>query len=194
MSRRAEFTAQTKRILAARTGHRCSFPGCLQVTSGPSADGPDKHINLGEACHIRGAKKGSKHYDPSMSPEQRSDFIYGIWMCGKHHRVSASIEGLPGIGKFDPASRRSRPRRRAGWCLPQRVPARDTGHLPGAIGRQPGPRRRGSGGCALSPYRRAGFRDVVASLYRKRRKRLGVWLPASSRNHQSHLSCRTRLG
>lgn len=92
MSRRDEFTAQTKRILAARAGHRCSFPGCLQVTSGPSADGPDKHVNLGEACHIRGAKKGSKRYDPSMSPEQRSDFTNGIWMCGKHHHLIDSDE------------------------------------------------------------------------------------------------------
>ncbi len=51
---RDEFSAGTKRNLAARAGHVCSFPGCNRPTSGPSAEAAAA-VNLGEACHISAA-------------------------------------------------------------------------------------------------------------------------------------------
>ncbi len=36
-SGRDNFSAKTRRDLAARAGHVCSFPGCNQPTSGPGA-------------------------------------------------------------------------------------------------------------------------------------------------------------
>ena len=62
---RDEFSPKTKRALAARAGHVCSFPGCTQHTSGPTAEAPDKSVNLGEACHISAAASGpgARRYD-----------------------------------------------------------------------------------------------------------------------------------
>ncbi len=83
-SNRDEFTAKTKRDLAARAGHVCSYPGCLQPTSGPSAEAEDASVNLGEACHICAAAPGGPRYDPSMTKAERGSIDNGIWMCCNH--------------------------------------------------------------------------------------------------------------
>ncbi len=93
-SSRDEFSAKTKRDLAARAGHVCSFPGCRHPTSGPSAEAPDASVNLGEACHIRAAASGpgARRYDPSMSSAERSSIDNGIWMCRTHAKLIDSDE------------------------------------------------------------------------------------------------------
>ena len=65
-SSRDEFSAKTKRDLAARAGYVCSFPECGRPTSGPSAETPDASVNLGEVCHIAAAASGAgaRRYDP----------------------------------------------------------------------------------------------------------------------------------
>ena len=40
MSNRDEFSKETKLAVALRASHLCSFPGCLQLTAGPSDEAP----------------------------------------------------------------------------------------------------------------------------------------------------------
>ena len=82
---RDDFTANTKRILAARTGHRCSKPGCPHSTVGPGSK-ENTIINIGVAAHITAASTGTlekpaPRYDKTLTREQRRDISNGIWLC-----------------------------------------------------------------------------------------------------------------
>jgi hypothetical protein len=77
-----EFSSATKRSLALRAGYRCSL--CKGPTVGPSDESPTATTNIGVAAHICEASPGSKRFDASMSPEQRSDISNGIWLCSDH--------------------------------------------------------------------------------------------------------------
>lgn len=82
---RDDFTANTKRILAARTGHRCSNPGCPHSTIGPGSK-ENTIINIGVAAHITAAspgtpEKAAPRYDKTLTREQRRDISNGIWLC-----------------------------------------------------------------------------------------------------------------
>jgi hypothetical protein len=81
-SARDDFSATVKRDLAARVNLRCSNPECNAQTSGPQIDS-NKALNVGVAAHIAGAAKGkgSKRYDPNMTPQQRAGISNGIWLC-----------------------------------------------------------------------------------------------------------------
>jgi hypothetical protein len=80
MAVRDNFFAATRRLLAARAGHRCSNPGCMRPTSGPALD-ETKAIDVGEAAHITAAARGGKRFDESLTPEERSAESNGIWLC-----------------------------------------------------------------------------------------------------------------
>jgi len=80
MTKRDDFSAKTKRTLAARVGHRCSNPGCMRPTSGPALDGC-RSVNVGQAAHITAAAHGGKRYDSSINPEERGADANGIWLC-----------------------------------------------------------------------------------------------------------------
>ena len=90
--RRLEFSAKTKRILAARVGYRCSNPSCKVISTIGPGDGPDEVVILGEAAHIVGAIQGGKD---SLSPraDRRKDPDYiksvdnGIWLCRNCHKL-----------------------------------------------------------------------------------------------------------
>ncbi|WP_242672738.1 MULTISPECIES: hypothetical protein [Citrobacter freundii complex] len=84
MGNRDNFSANVKRTLANRVGHRCSFFGCNQVTTGPDISNPMGAINSGIAAHITAAADGGPRYDKSLTPQQRSDISNGIWMCEYH--------------------------------------------------------------------------------------------------------------
>lgn len=84
---RADFPKRTKVALALRANYRCSFPGCGLPTSGPSEEGPDKTLSLGDASHIHAASEGGPRYLSTMTPEQRSDIQNGIWLCALHNRL-----------------------------------------------------------------------------------------------------------
>jgi hypothetical protein len=83
---RDEFSSSVKRALAERAGYRCSFPGCDAETIGPSDEGEDATSNTGTAAHISAASsgKGSRRYNASLTPEQRSSIENGLWCC-RHH-------------------------------------------------------------------------------------------------------------
>lgn len=79
---RDEFSEDVKRKLAGRAGHHCSNPNCKQQTSGPS-EAAKAVTNVGVAAHITAASEGGPRYNPSLTPEQRSDIENGIWLCQK---------------------------------------------------------------------------------------------------------------
>src|ERR1700721_559787 len=83
---RDDFPQSVKDALADRAGNCCSFPGCDASTSGPSSESPTAVANTGTAAHISGAApgKGSRRYDPSLTPEQRKSIENGIWCCRSH--------------------------------------------------------------------------------------------------------------
>lgn len=86
MSKRDDFSSKTKRQLADRSNHRCSFPDCPQITSGPSDESPAGVNNVGVAAHIHGAAsgRGSRRYLSAMSSQERRDITNGIWLCATH--------------------------------------------------------------------------------------------------------------
>jgi hypothetical protein len=80
MSKGPDFLKDTVDTLAKRAAQLCSRPDCQKITSGPHSE-EAKAINLGEAAHIKGARLGSKRYDPSMTDEERRHILNGIWLC-----------------------------------------------------------------------------------------------------------------
>jgi len=80
MSESPDFTQKTKDTLAKRAGQTCSNPECRKPTSSAHSE-DDKAINLGEAAHIRAARKGQARYDPNMTDGKRSLISNGIWLC-----------------------------------------------------------------------------------------------------------------
>ena len=79
-SARDDFSAATRRTLAARVGYRCSNYDCGRQTSGPAID-ETKAVDVGEAAHITAAARGGKRYDASLTHEQRRAELNGIWLC-----------------------------------------------------------------------------------------------------------------
>ncbi len=93
-SKRDDFPEKVKRAMAARAGYVCSFPGCIQPTSGPSDESPSASVNVGEACHIKAAASGpgARRIDPSMTSSERKSIDNGIWMCRNHAKLIDSDE------------------------------------------------------------------------------------------------------
>lgn len=84
VKRADDFPENVRKTVAARAGHRCSFPFCGQTTSGPAQQHAEKSINSGCAAHITAASPGGARYDETMSSEERKDITNAIWMC-RHH-------------------------------------------------------------------------------------------------------------
>lgn len=84
MNKRDDFTERTKKALANRAGHQCSFRGCTCPTSGPSEESDEATISIGIAAHIHAAAPGGRRYLASMSPEERKHISNGIWLCANH--------------------------------------------------------------------------------------------------------------
>lgn len=82
MGTRDDFSAATRRTIAARAGYRCSNPDCRALTAGPGT-APDTSVNLGVAAHITAAARGGPRYDEQMSPGERVSVPNGIWACRK---------------------------------------------------------------------------------------------------------------
>jgi hypothetical protein len=84
MSNRDEFPERTKKAVALRASHRCSFSECFQPTAGPSDESPEAVTMIGKAAHIQAAAPGGRRYIESMTPEERSDISNAIWLCATH--------------------------------------------------------------------------------------------------------------
>ncbi len=94
-SKRDDFTAPTKRLLAQRVGWLCSNPECTKPTVGPQKGGPGA-VNVGVAAHITAASEGFARYDPNMTPDERKAPDNGIWLCSTHaHLIDYDVKTYP---------------------------------------------------------------------------------------------------
>src|SRR5690606_7376714 len=86
---RAEFPSYVRQALAARVNNRCCFPGCSQITSGPSAESDTSKANTGIVCHIVPATQSARarRHDPNVTAEQRALPSNGIYMCRVHGKL-----------------------------------------------------------------------------------------------------------
>lgn len=84
MTRDADFSEATKRIIAKRAGYRCSFPSCGRTTIGPGS-APDQVEQTGHAAHIFAATDGEgPRGTGGLSSADRKKPENGIWMCATH--------------------------------------------------------------------------------------------------------------
>lgn len=81
---RDDFSAPVRRAVAARANYHCSFPDCLNITTGPSQESDDAVSRTGAAAHINAASPGGKRYLVSMTQEDRKSINNAIWMCSYH--------------------------------------------------------------------------------------------------------------
>ncbi len=84
---RDDFTPTTVRRLAQRAGYICAYPGCRQLTVGPSEDRASGLTMVGVAAHITAAAKGGPRFDKDLEPEERADESNGVWMCQIHGKL-----------------------------------------------------------------------------------------------------------
>lgn len=92
---RYEFTAKTKKEIAARAGYRCSFIGCNTLLIGPNGD---TSIELGECAHIYAAAGQGPRGQANLSEEAIRSVENGIYLCHEHHKLIDSVEGC---AKYD---------------------------------------------------------------------------------------------
>lgn len=77
--------AAQEKVVIARSGNKCGYPGCgLDLTIDPKVDG-DRPKATGKVAHIAAASPGGPRYDTSMTPEERGSAQNLIYLCGSHH-------------------------------------------------------------------------------------------------------------
>jgi len=94
MAKSPDFSADTIRLLSERSAMICNNPNCLTVTVGPSDASGRLKIKLGEAAHIRAARRGEARFDDTMRDEERADITNGIWLCANCHAMIDKNQGV----------------------------------------------------------------------------------------------------
>ena len=79
-----DYLAATVRALYAYSGTKCYFPDCKEPVIVFVRGEPISNVAI---AHIRGAKRGSARYDPSMTNHQRRSFPNLLLLCKPHHDV-----------------------------------------------------------------------------------------------------------
>ncbi|AGW91978.1 hypothetical protein N234_18225 [Ralstonia pickettii DTP0602] len=83
---RLEFSAATRKHLAAAAGYKCAIRSCLipSTCSATKRGGTVGSANLGKASHIFAASpNGPRPAPPGMTPAQIMDHSNGIWTCSR---------------------------------------------------------------------------------------------------------------
>lgn len=91
---RADFTKATKRLIADRAGHQCSFPTCSRMTVGPGSSSRSTS-GTGKACHIFSAAPGGPRGQGGLTEEELKRPENGIWLCSDHGTVVDNEGGSP---------------------------------------------------------------------------------------------------
>lgn len=81
---REDFKAQTKKIIALRSGYRCAHPECDGRTTVGPAKQPDRYEDTGKASHIFAASKRGPRGRGNLSPDEIRSVANGIWLCAQH--------------------------------------------------------------------------------------------------------------
>jgi hypothetical protein len=90
---RIEFSAATKRLLADRAGHECSFPTCARRTI---SAGPGGHTSAGcgVAAHIQSAAPGGPRGRGGLTNAELCAPENGLWLCADHARLVDTNQGV----------------------------------------------------------------------------------------------------
>ncbi len=80
---RENFTLTTKRLIANRAGHQCSFPTCDRRTTGPDSE-KRKVSGSGIAAHIYAASPDGPRGQGGLTLEELRQPENGIWFCSDH--------------------------------------------------------------------------------------------------------------
>lgn len=88
----AKFNSSTRRIIGARAGWRCSFPGCGKVTVGPGAN-PGEFSQTGTAAHIYSRNDNGPRGTGGLSADERKSPENGIWLCPHHGTIVDANRG-----------------------------------------------------------------------------------------------------
>jgi hypothetical protein len=86
MAKPPDFSADTIRRLSERSAMICNNPTCATITVGPSNASGSLKLKLGEAAHIRAARKGAR-FEKTMNAQQRASIDNGIWLCANCHTL-----------------------------------------------------------------------------------------------------------
>lgn len=89
---RIDFSTATKRIIASRAGHQCSFPECRLPTSGPGIS-PYDVVAIGVAAHIYSASPNGPRGQGELSNSEIQSAANGIWLCPMHARLVDANDG-----------------------------------------------------------------------------------------------------
>lgn len=79
-------TKKDYRLLFARTGNQCAFPGC----SHPLIDEDDTFV--AQVCHIEAARPGGPRYNADKTDEDRRSVKNLIVLCYRHHKKTDDAE------------------------------------------------------------------------------------------------------
>ncbi|GHH42213.1 hypothetical protein [Lentzea cavernae] len=92
MDQRANFSAATKKLLAARAGYQCSVLNCGRLTVGPGPGAADV-VYTGMAAHILAAAPDGPRGTGGLSATERSSAENGIWCCYAHGKAIDTDDG-----------------------------------------------------------------------------------------------------
>ena len=95
---RIDFSAEVKRRVADRNGHRCSFPGCDRTTIGPASAEPEI-VSTGVAAHIYSASPGGPRGQSDLPPNDLGELANALWLGANHSRIIDANRGT----EFSPA-------------------------------------------------------------------------------------------
>lgn len=92
--RRADFSTETRELVARRAGFRCSFPWCGQLTVGP-ANKPCISVNVGHAAHIYSAATSGKgpRGTGGLTESDLKSPENAIWLCAQHANLIDKNQG-----------------------------------------------------------------------------------------------------
>jgi len=95
----AEFSGETRKLIAMRAGYLCSIPRCNRVTIGPANERLQATCK-GVAAHIYSAAGGGPRGPGGLTAEERRSPENGIWVCEDHGRLIDNNRGTdypPGL-------------------------------------------------------------------------------------------------
>lgn len=88
----AEFSQETRRLIATRAGYKCSMPLCNRLTIGPAAARAQTTCR-GVAAHIYSAASSGPRGTGGLTAEERSSAENGIWVCENDGRLIDNNRG-----------------------------------------------------------------------------------------------------
>ena len=89
---RIEFSPTTKRLIADRAGHQCSFPTCTRRTVSADPVG-ESTSGSGVAAHIYSASPRGPRGQAGLIKDELLQPENGIWLCSDHAKLVDNNRG-----------------------------------------------------------------------------------------------------